>query len=375
MSVALHGNLRDFGIGEVFQLIGQQRKTGILEVNGDSARLRLAFDGGAVVWGETAGAYDEAGLGEMLVRTGILTPERLLEIERGIQDRDARLSDVVMESGEISSDQLEDTLDLVTRDTVFELLRWSSGSFHFTAQPLAHQRDAGRLMPAEQILMDGLRMVDEWHTLDPEVVDPTSIFERVGHFDAYRQGASESSPEQMARAERLFLLIDGRRRTGRVIDLSRLGRFEGARMLSDLRGRGMIAPRAIDAQEGRKRRRVSSELSAGPSPVAIALSVLPFLLLATMVAVLWLRGPSLVEGTARAELTPSPEHRAAYAFELLRLRNATEAYRFARGEWPSDLADLDGLPPVFGAHMAPPVGRQYYYDQRGETFLVLAPEE
>ena len=32
MAVALHGNLRDFGIGEVFQLIGQQRKTGVLEV-------------------------------------------------------------------------------------------------------------------------------------------------------------------------------------------------------------------------------------------------------------------------------------------------------------------------------------------------------
>jgi len=33
VSVALHGNLRDFGIGEVFQLIGQQQKTGVLEVS------------------------------------------------------------------------------------------------------------------------------------------------------------------------------------------------------------------------------------------------------------------------------------------------------------------------------------------------------
>ena len=34
MSIALRGNLRDFGIAEVFQLIGQQRKTGILEIEG-----------------------------------------------------------------------------------------------------------------------------------------------------------------------------------------------------------------------------------------------------------------------------------------------------------------------------------------------------
>ena len=31
MAVALRGNLQDFGIAEVFQLIGQQRKTGTLE--------------------------------------------------------------------------------------------------------------------------------------------------------------------------------------------------------------------------------------------------------------------------------------------------------------------------------------------------------
>ena len=56
MSVALHGNLRDFGIGEVFQLIGQQQKTGLLEVSDEELRLRIAFDGGAVVSGERAGA-------------------------------------------------------------------------------------------------------------------------------------------------------------------------------------------------------------------------------------------------------------------------------------------------------------------------------
>ena len=37
MAVALRGNLSDFGIGEVFQLIGQQRKTGVLEVDGATA--------------------------------------------------------------------------------------------------------------------------------------------------------------------------------------------------------------------------------------------------------------------------------------------------------------------------------------------------
>ncbi|MFP6607070.1 MAG: DUF4388 domain-containing protein, partial [Myxococcota bacterium] len=46
MSVALRGNLQDFGIAEIFQLIGQQRKTGILDVSHGGDTLRLAFDTG-----------------------------------------------------------------------------------------------------------------------------------------------------------------------------------------------------------------------------------------------------------------------------------------------------------------------------------------
>ena len=53
MSVGLSGNLRDFGIADVFQLIGQQRKTGVLELKGSDAahprglRPGLRRDGGA----------------------------------------------------------------------------------------------------------------------------------------------------------------------------------------------------------------------------------------------------------------------------------------------------------------------------------------
>ena len=46
MSVALHGNLRDFGIAEVFQLIGQQRKTGTLVVGEGGDSVFLTFDEG-----------------------------------------------------------------------------------------------------------------------------------------------------------------------------------------------------------------------------------------------------------------------------------------------------------------------------------------
>ena len=372
MAVALHGNLRDFGIGEVFQLIGQQRKTGILEVNEEGTRIAISFDEGAVVSGERVGAYPESGLGEMLVRTGSLTPERLLKVEEQIERDGISLRQCLLAAGDLGADELEDILDLVTRDTIFELLRWKGGSFHFEAYSLEHSRDPIRLMPAEQILMDGLRMVDEWSTLDADAVDGTGVFERTGHFDAYRSASPDAGPDAMARAERLFLLIDGRQTTRRIVDLSRLGTFEGTRILSNLRRAGLISPVAADTvANARQRFRSLSDLNM-PSPLSGLLGALPIVLLAVLAAGVWLN-PAAAPVPPRSALPPASA--ASETFELRRLRNAVEAYRFAQGRWPASLAELDAFSDPADRSMAPSGGHEYYYAHRGETFLVLAPED
>ena len=370
MSAALNGNLRDFGIGEVFQLIGAQQKTGILEVAGDQDTLRLAFDGGAVVQAERIGAYPQVALGDMLVRAGLLTSERLLELEPTLQDDDALpLARQLVASEEVAPEQIEEIARVVTLDTIFALLRWRSGSFHFTAQPVTHARSPEQLLPAEQILMDGLRMVDEWRTFDEDVQQTDTVFERRGRFETYREAHRDQPPEKLAVVERLFLLIDGRLPVRRVIDLSRLGDFEGARLLSDLRRRGLIAP--VDPASVRGGRRLRVDLSAGPSPVGVLLAVLPFALL--FAAALSIRGANDPQAAANVGIRPDPVAQAGAAFEARRLRNGVEAWRFARGSWPASLDELSAWEAA--GPLAGPEAHQYYYVARGDTFLLLAPEE
>ena len=141
MAVALHGNLRDFGVGEVFQLIGHQRKTGVLEVVGEPSPIRIAFDRGAVVRGEPAGAFEGAALADMLVRVGLLTRERRLDLDDAGADGDA----LELLNREIGRDAVERVVDLLTQETLFDLLRREKGSFHFTAA-----RSLGRRLPTER---------------------------------------------------------------------------------------------------------------------------------------------------------------------------------------------------------------------------------
>ena len=227
MAVALRGNLADFGVAEVFQLIGQQRKTGVLEVEHEGERIRLLFDGGAVVRAEPAGSHEDAAFAEMLVRCGLLTREGLQGFERERKSSLQRLGRLLEERGLLSAAQLESIEELLTRDTLFSLLRWSDGSFHFSAGPVEHDREPSTLLGAEQILMDGLRMVDEWRTFADEVPSEGTVFQRVGRFESYEHEDRGEDRQHLESAKRIFMLIDGRLSARRVIDLARVGTFEG----------------------------------------------------------------------------------------------------------------------------------------------------
>ena len=375
MSVALHGNLRDFGIGEVFQLIGQQQKTGLLEVQNEEVRLRIAFDTGAVVTGDRIGAYEQAALGDMLVRAGLITPQRLVELERQIVEHGAQLEALLREGGELRGEQLDEIVSLVTRETLFELLRWTRGSFHFSAGPVVHGRSAAQCIPAEQLLMDGLRMVDEWRSFDEAAVDPEAVFGAVGRFEDFRRLQPGESPDKLAVAERLFLLIDGREPVRRVVDLSRLGSFEGARWLTRFRRAGLIE-RVLPAPSAKKQRRRQGRqgFTQGRGVIGTLFAVLPWLFLGAIV----LRQPLSPPRSGAETLSQRALlHQTEASFETLRLRNLADAYRYARGEWPAGLTDLRRFFHDARRHqpLAPLDPREYYFAQRGDSFLVLAPEE
>ncbi len=106
----------------------------------------------------------------------------------------------------------------------------------------------------------------------------------------------------------------------------------------------------------------------------LAAALLPFAFL-FMMAWLPLGRAGGVASGGLISLDPGPQRRAEIAFETRRLRNLVEAYRFATGDWPRDLGELEArgwLPP--GA-LAAADEHPYYYVRRGDAVLVLAPEQ
>lgn len=365
MSIALHGNLRDFGMSEVFQLIGQQRKTGVLQVRGSLGEVELRFDEGCVVSAAPVGAYEDESLGDMAVRCGALPRERHAEAERARASAGDGLRRHLVAAG-LALPALHEVEDLLTRETLFALLRWDDGSFRFVTQPIPHDRPRESLIAAEQVLMDGLRMVDEWGALVRELPPETLVYRRRGSIEDYRRSRAGRAAPWPPEAEQLFLLVDGRASVRRVIDLSRLGTFLGMRIFVELARAGWLEPVGDEAARsagerggaGRVRR-----LAARSAPFA-ALVVLAVLALARPAG-----GPATGAPIVR---DPLAEARAGY--DAARVRHLALATTLARGRAPASLAELPSWPEGHGAALTAEAAAAYYLADRDGAALVLAPE-
>jgi hypothetical protein len=66
--MALKGTLKDFGIADILQLIGQQQKTGMLHLKSKGQEVQIGFKEGNIVKAESTTRRNESLIGNMLVR-------------------------------------------------------------------------------------------------------------------------------------------------------------------------------------------------------------------------------------------------------------------------------------------------------------------
>lgn len=371
MAVALRGNLKDFAIAEIFQLIGHQRKTGLLEINAPTSRMRVAFDGGALVWAAPVGDGEDVSLGDFLARCGLVSAS-VLQAKLHESRASARtLSDLVVSEGLVGPDDIEAVSDLMTQETLFELMALEGGSFEFLARPISHETPPAKMMVAEQVLMDGMRMQDEWQTFVRELPGEADILEAFGSADDYCQRLEDGGQGGSDRVRLVSALVNGKRSFRQIIDRSRLGTFAAGKIVADLRRAGLLEIASPELRPHRRRAAGMLARVAGAGRLALAAAI-PLALLGVVTGGLFFQSldSSSVRGRAIAH-RPLEEARAQFARQ--RLHNVLEARRHENGLWPHGLDSLSQGP--WGEHegLTRESVSAYYYMRRGDGIVLLAP--
>src|SRR6266571_5888049 len=262
--MALEGTLRDFSLADIFQLIGLQRKTGVLTLRGKDDNVTVTFLDGKVVGADSGSHRLETRLGHVLIKSGMLSQDQLsraLEIQKETLQR---LGFILTHYQIISNDSLKQALQLQILQIVYRLFRWKDGEYHFSQETtIEYDRDNVVPISAESILMEGARMIDEWPIIEKRIRSSNMVFRRKGSgadivvvggedvdevdFDA---GPPQSKRKKTAggteririseEEKQVFDLLDGKRSVADIIEMSRLSEFDTNKALYELLTRDLI---------------------------------------------------------------------------------------------------------------------------------------
>ena len=120
--MALEGTLKDFNLPDIFQLIGYQKKTGLLTLSREAEQVVVSLVDGMVVWA-TPGeeAFDEL-MGRALVRRGIINQTLADELTRKRRETQQGLVYLLLKQGDVSPLELQRVVEVKVREVLYRVL-------------------------------------------------------------------------------------------------------------------------------------------------------------------------------------------------------------------------------------------------------------
>ncbi|MCP3979980.1 MAG: DUF4388 domain-containing protein [bacterium] len=399
--MALQGTLKDFGLGDIFQLIGIQRKTGVLTLENDQDTVLVKFLEGQVVGADTRARTLEDLLGSVLVRTGRL-PESQLHDALAIQKKTLqRLGHVLVQSKMISEDDLVEALRVQSLQIVYRLFRWQEGSFVFAQQDdLEYDEKHFTPISSETILMEGARMVDEWPIIARRVysdkmvlrqteaaqeleLEVESIVDTDLDFDfGFDQGESEKMPAAPEKDEasnkvklsaeegEILHLVDGTRTVEEICDRCAMGEFDTHRLLAELITRHLIEETRQETDTGPTgvwERFGSRALGWALTSVVWGAAALSLFTLSQNPFTPW-------RVLDRDPATASLRYYASQG-RMERIDRAIQVFYLDAGTFPSDLVPLASNGYLTEDDLRDPWGRRYGYELGLGGYRILGLSE
>ncbi|MDA8432810.1 MAG: DUF4388 domain-containing protein [Nitrospiraceae bacterium] len=338
--MALEGSLSDFGLADILQLIYFQRKTGVLTLDGRMDRVKLLFVEGNISGAESKRRVDDNRLGKILLKKGLIQEGDLQAALAEHKKSGEKLGNILIKREMVARESVTEVVNSQITETVIQLFNWKEGTYEFKAQRLPQDNELSFSLDTQHLLMEGLRIVDEWSVIKG----------RVSLDMVFR--AKEETPEDLSEEEEaIFRYVDGENDVSTIIDISGRDNFQVSKTLLALMERGIVeAAEAaaveampVETAEARKRKTLPFFRFLVPATLFISLML--------SVSIVAVRGGG-----------PAKEFRAAAAID--RMRNAIETYKILNSAYP---ASLDLV-----SRADDPWGRPYVYRVSGGSFSLVS---
>jgi len=384
--MGLEGTLKAFSLGDIFQVLGMQRKSGVLTVESADDAITISFLGGQIVSAESRMRRQDNQIGKLLLRAGRLGEAdlaRALELQKETRQR---LGFLLIRERMVTPEDLKEALRLQIFRTLQIAFQLTDGNFRFSQEgQIEYDADHMAPVPTESVLMEAAQIHDELPRLKEKIRSMEAVYRRAAGKEGLQlvSGEGAAVPEGAlagSRAEReVWQWIDGRRPVSQIMENAFLSDFEVLKGLSDLLDRKLVVEgRAPDAiPEEILAPAVPDEAPASPEPGLAerpgGISLGAILLWAAVLAIGVLAVWRVPHNPWNAFWRPSAEGspfgvllKSVSLDRLSALERAVRVFYDATGRYPRELEELTANGILDERALSDPWGRAYRYILRPE---------
>jgi len=379
--MALKGTLKDFSLADIFQLIGIQKKTGVLTLRNDKEVVTVSFVDGGVVSADALHRRLEDRIGTVLVKSGRITEAQLQEALRIQKNTLKRMGNILVGNRFIEPDALREALQIQISQMIYRLFRWPDGEYDFTQEErVDYDKEHVVPMSAESVLMEGARILDEWPMIEKGIKSFSAVYRHANvEIAAAPRGGGSVVEDEAARAvtlteedRKVYQLADGKRTVQEIVERCSLSEFDTCRIIYELIGRQLLE----EVRAAGPRAPIAAPAAAATprtTPRAV-LAVGYLILVAAAGGLVMRRGETIVRGIGRQAsvmpyLTPlvGTEDVRSIRDSIARSRMqridfAIQVYFLRNRGYPENLARLVTDHLLKPSGIVDPLGRPFAYE-------------
>ena len=166
--MAVKGNLRDFNVTQLLNLINLAHKTGTLTIEGPTEAAWVSFRDGKLIYAQLGS--EDGSLSGILARAGRLNPKQVQVIRTNAGDKnDKELGLLLINAGYMTQQDILSGIRQYILDIVYRLFAWAEGYFRFDNDVLPPEDRITLRLDLENIIMEGTRRVEEYEQLQEEL--------------------------------------------------------------------------------------------------------------------------------------------------------------------------------------------------------------
>jgi len=240
--MSLNGNLQDFGISHILQIISQEGKSGQLTLQSSNTEGYMIFKEGNIIFSDISGMSIENMVLRYLSKIIKLPQQEIKELKNMYQNHLAALTKELLSKKYLPENDLLYIIENGIEDIACELFAFQKGNYVFKSIKNVDQYQIGDFsIPCDSLTMEAARRLDEWQRMAKNI-KPNTVFLRNNSNHSGKTDVSEISPIDDFTEYLLYFKINGISSVKTIWMNTFFSRYKVYESLNELLNAGKISP-------------------------------------------------------------------------------------------------------------------------------------